>query len=91
MDRKESCVALGTCVWTTTKDKKDTIEKCLEAESVDSSMIPGSKGPVDICYCSKEGKLVPWEKYYYQGKKINEIIEKKAQKCLNVGEDCQYI
>ena len=33
MNSKETCVALGTCVWTTTKDKKDTIQKCLEAES----------------------------------------------------------
>ena len=90
MNSKETCVALGTCVWTTTKDKKDTIQKCLEAESVHSSMIPGSKGPVDICYCSKNGKLVPWEKYYYQGKNGDKIVEKKAKKCLYVGEECQH-
>ena len=44
-------------------------------------------GPVDICYCSSKGKLIPWEKYYYYSKD-NKIIEKKGQFCSAKGDKC---
>ena len=44
-------------------------------------------GPVDICYCSSKGKLIPWEKYYYYSKD-NKIIENKGKFCSAKGDKC---
>ena len=85
---KKMCLSLGTCVWAQTTDSGNTIEKCLSAEMVDKDKIVGSKGPEDICYCSKEGKLIPWEKYYYL--KSGKIVGKNGEKCTAQGDLCKH-
>ncbi len=84
---KKLCTALGSCVWAKTTDEGNIIEKCLEAEEVDKSKTLGMDGPVDICYCSSKGKLIPWEKYYYYSKD-NKIIENKGKFCSAKGDNC---
>lgn len=84
---KELCVALGSCVWATTKDSGNIIGKCLASEGVEKNQAPGSNGPSDICHCSSKGKLIPWEKYYYM--KGRNIIEKKAPYCSAKGDSCK--
>jgi len=88
-DKKEVCIALGNCVWTEAKEGKNIIEKCLATEKVNDSGPPGSQGPTDICYCSSEGKLIPWEKYYYM--KGSKIIGKKGKFCSAKGNKCKYV
>ena len=58
---KDSCTALGSCVWVTagTSDKK-----CVSANPNIDSTAPGSDGPEKKCF-KKNGKLIPWELYYY--------------------------
>jgi hypothetical protein len=85
-NNKEICTALGSCVWAKTNDEGNIIGKCLEAETVDNSKTFGSDGPVDICYCSSKGKLIPWEKYYYS--KGEQIIENKGKFCSAKGDKC---
>ena len=85
-NNKEICTALGSCVWAKANDEGNIIEKCLESEEVDKSKTAGSNGPVDICYCSSKGKLMPWENYYYS--KDNNIIESKGKFCSAKGEKC---
>mgnify|MGYP001159898756 CR=1 FL=1 len=90
LKNKESCTSLGTCVWVKTKDKGNKIQKCIEALELgnNSTQALGSDGPTDMCYCSKDGKLIPWEEYYYlDGSKI---IKKKARPCLASGDKCNY-
>lgn len=84
---KKLCTALGSCVWAKTNDEGNIIGKCLEAETVDNSKTVGSDGPVDICYCSSKGKLIPWEKYYYYSND-NKIIEKNGEFCSAKGDKC---
>lgn len=84
---KKLCTALGSCVWAKTTDKGNTIEKCLNAETVDKGKPHGMDGPVDICYCSSKGKLIPWENYYYYNND-NKIIETKGKFCSAKGDKC---
>lgn len=84
-DKKEICIALGNCVWAKAKEGDNVIEKCLASEIVQDGY-PGSKGPSDICHCSSEGKLVPWDKYYYM--KGSKIIEEKGKFCSAKGDKC---
>jgi len=84
---KKLCTALGSCVWAKTTDEGNTIEKCLNAETVDKGKPHGMDGPVDICYCSSKGKLIPWEKYYYYSND-NKIIEKNGEFCSAKGDKC---
>ena len=64
---KSGCTSLGSCVWAVATDKKTKINKCVAAVQLGSGSkaATGSDGPSDICYCSKDGKLIPWEEYYY--------------------------
>ena len=66
---KDSCTALGSCVWVTagTSDKK-----CVSANPNIDNTAPGSDGPEKKCF-KKNGKLIPWELYYYlDGKDIKQ-------------------
>lgn len=69
---KDTCVALGSCVWVTAKPKSKLIEKCISANPNIDSTAPGSDGPEKKCFKHK-GKLIPWENYYYlDGKSTKE-------------------
>lgn len=73
LTNKVSCTSLGTCVWATAKDNGKKIDKCITAQALgkDSKAAQGSDGPQDLCYKTKNGKLVPWDEYYYlDGKNI---------------------
>tara|TARA_Y100000591_G_C21837699_1_gene703579 strand:+ start:596 stop:1072 length:477 start_codon:yes stop_codon:yes gene_type:complete len=73
---KDSCIALGNCVWVTAKPNKKNIEKCVSANPNIDTTAPGSDGPEKKCFKHKK-KLIPWENYYYldgkttKEKKIN--------------------
>ena len=84
---KSGGTALGGCVWVTTKDN---IKKCMAAQPLGtgSTAATGSDGPSDMCYCSKDGKLVPWEEYYYLDG--GTIESKKAKPCVASGDGCTY-
>ncbi len=85
---KSGCTSLGSCVWASTTDKKTKINKCVAAVQLGSGSkaAKGSDGPSDICYCSKDGKLIPWEEYYYlDGSSID---KKNAKPCLAKGDKC---
>jgi len=78
---KEGCTSLSTCVWATAKDGNKKIDKCVTAQALGkgSKEAEGSDGPQDLCYKTQNGKLVPWDEYYYlDGKKI------KSKKSKNV-------
>jgi len=57
---KDSCTALGSCVWVTSGSHK----KCVSANPNIDNTAPGSDGPEKKCF-KKNGKLIPWEQYYY--------------------------
>ena len=61
---KDTCVALGSCVWVTSNLKGKLVEKCTSANPNIDNTAPGSDGPEKKCFKHK-GKLVPWENYYY--------------------------
>ena len=85
---KSSCTSLGSCVWAIAKDKNDVIKTCIEAQSLGSGSTSarGSDGPSDICHCSKNGKLLPWEEYYYLDG--DSIKKKKGKPCTAQGDKC---
>ena len=87
---KTSCTALGSCVWVKAQDKKNTIQKCVAAQALGtgSNAAKGSDGPSDMCYCSKDGKLIPWEEYYYLDGST--IKKKDAKPCTAKGDKCTY-
>ena len=88
LNDKSGCTSLGSCVWAVATDKKTKINKCVAAVQLGSGSkaANGSDGPADICYCSKEGKLIPWEEYYYLD---GGNIEKKLGKpCTAKGDKC---
>jgi len=76
---KDICTALGGCVWITADN--GNIKKC----------IPGNptNGPTDMCYCQGQkngnGKLIPWDTFYYLDGKIK---SKKAKPCMGIGNKC---
>ena len=86
---KSGCTSLGSCVWATTMDKKTKINKCVAAVQLGSGSkaAKGSNGPSDICYCAKDGKLIPWEEYYYLDG--GTIKKKDAKPCLAKGDKCK--
>ena len=88
LQNKEGCTSLGSCVWAIAKNKKDVIKKCVAAQSLGagSSAANGSDGPTDICHCSKNGKLIPWEEYYYLDG--NSIKKKPGKPCTAEGDKC---
>lgn len=65
LDSKEGCTALGGCVWVTGTDIDNMSKKCVEAAGTSGNMARGSNGPANKCFQNKNGKYVPWEKYYY--------------------------
>ncbi len=79
LTNKVSCTSLGTCVWATAKDNGKKIDKCVTAQALgkDSKAAEGSDGPQDLCYKTKNGKLVPWDEYYYLDGKV--IKSKKGK------------
>lgn len=85
---KAGCTSLGSCVWAVTTDKKTKINKCVAAVQLGSGSkaATGSDGPSDICYCSKDGKLIPWEEYYYLDG--GNIERKKGKACTAKGDKC---
>ena len=70
---KDSCTALGSCVWVTaTPSSGKLVEKCVSANPNIDNTAPGSDGPGKKCFKNK-GKLIPWEHYYYlDGKNIKQ-------------------
>jgi hypothetical protein len=84
---KSGCTALGGCVWVTSKNN---IKKCVAAQALGagSTAASGSDGPTDMCYCAKDGKLVPWEEYYYLDG--SSIQSKAAKPCTASGDSCTY-
>ena len=59
-----------------------------QALGTGSKAAKGSDGPSDMCYCSKDGKLIPWEEYYYLD---GSTIQKKDPKpCTAKGDKCTY-
>lgn len=87
LKNKERCAALGSCVWANVKDSGSTIEKCVLAEKVGENKTKGSRGPLDMCFCSKKGKLIPWDKYYYM--KNMKIKEGTKINCVSKGNSCK--
>ena len=89
LNTKEGCCSLGTCVWATTTDKNEKINKCVAAAgtmnpSGNSNMVPGSLGPSTKCYKNPGGDYIGWEKYYYQdGDTIKEKQGTFIQQCKN--------
>lgn len=85
---KSGCTSLGGCVWVTTNN--NNIKKCLAAQGLGtgSTEPSGSDGPSDMCYCSQDGKLVPWEEYYYLDG--GTIKSKPAKPCTASGDSCTY-
>ena len=84
LTNKVSCTSLGTCVWATAKVGNKKIDKCVTAQALGkgSKEAEGSDGPQDLCYKTKNGKLIPWEEYYYlDGKKIKS--KKGKNNCRN--------
>lgn len=75
--KKSTCIALGSCVWASGKDGTEKISKCIAAQKGNAKgIVSGSLGPEDKCFKKKDGKLSPWEEFYYQngpasGKKLN--------------------
>ena len=53
-------------------NKKNVIKKCVAARALGtgSTAAKGSDGPSDMCYCSKDGKLIPWKNCYLDGSSI---------------------
>ena len=43
------------------------IDKCVTTQALgkDSKAAEGSDDSQDLCYKTKNGKLVPWDEYYY--------------------------
>ena len=74
---KSGCTSLGSCVWASGKDGTEKISKCIAAQKGNTKgIVSGSLGPEDKCFKKKDGKLSPWEEFYYQngpalGKKLN--------------------
>ena len=88
LKNKAGCTSLGSCVWAIVKDKNDVIKTCVEAQALGSgsTAAKGSDGPSDICHCSKNGKLLPWEEYYYLDG--DSIKKKKGKPCTAEGDKC---
>ena len=78
LTNKSGCTSLGGCVWVTTNNN---IKKCVAAQGLGSGSTEpsGSDGPSDMCYCSQDGKLVPWEEYYYLD---GDSIKKKKRETM---------
>ena len=90
LNNKSACTSLGSCVWAVAKDTTGTIKKCVAAQALGtgSTAAAGSDGPSDLCFCSKNGKLLPWEEYYYlDGANIK---NKKGRHCAAKGQNCTY-
>ena len=89
LNNKAACTSLGSCVWAIAKDTTATIQKCVAAQTLGSgsSEALGSDGPSDICFCSKDGKLLPWEEYYYLDG--GTIKNKKGRACSAKGNKCK--
>tara|TARA_B100001093_G_scaffold520477_1_gene616449 strand:+ start:16288 stop:16845 length:558 start_codon:yes stop_codon:yes gene_type:complete len=90
LNNKSACTSLGTCVWAVAKDTTETIKKCVAAQALGSGSqdAAGSDGPSDLCFCSKNGKLLPWEEYYYLDG--GDIKSKKGRVCSAKGQNCTY-
>ena len=90
LNDKTSCTALGSCVWVKAQDKKNVIKKCVAAQALGtgSTAAKGSDGPSDMCYCSKDGKLIPWEEFYYLDG--SSIKKKPGRPCTAKGDKCTY-
>lgn len=79
LKNKVSCTSLSTCVWATAKDGNKKIDRCVTAQALGkgSKAAEGSDGPQDLCYKTQNGKLVPWDEYYYLDGKV--IKSKKGK------------
>jgi len=80
LNNKVSCTALDSCVWVDAKLNKKFIEKCVAANPIldDKTKPPsGSDGPEESCF-KHDGKLVPWENFYYEdgGQQIKKKLPK---------------
>ena len=69
-------------------DKPGNKKRRAQSLGSGSQEAAGSDGPSDLCFCSKNGKLLPWEEYYYLDG--GDIKSKKGRVCSAKGQNCTY-